>query len=146
MRFFNPNHQFLVLLSQYAGRRPVFDIGCGDGHVTLALRKLGARVLGIDPRYRYEEVRPVELAACVLPFPAQECPILRNTPNSLALFCRPCHNGFVLETLRVLHPTSEALYIGLPVNLDLDLPEQPIKLLATPPSGQEKEKAWRILR
>ncbi len=137
MRFFEPSDEFLDWLADYAAGRPTFDVGCGDGHVLLALQARGVRAVGIDPSWRYAEVVPTHLCNCLLIGEAERTRILKSTPNSLVLFCRPCHSGFVARTLHVLPPDSEPLYISKPSNLTLDLPDFETEVVEAPACLEE---------
>jgi hypothetical protein len=137
IRFFEPTDKFLNWLAKYAGKRLVFDVGCGDGHITRELVKRKVKCLGIDPRYRWEPV-PSRMHNLILPMEAERVSILATTPKSLVLFCRPCHNGFVLNTIRRLHPTTEVLYISKPKNLVVDTCDLDYDELAAPPCEEER--------
>jgi SAM-dependent methyltransferase len=144
-RFFEPSDTFLDWLADYAGDRVVFDVGCGACHVTLALRARQVKALGIDPRYDWIEDMPRELMNAVLPFMAQECKPLLTTKNSLVLFCRPCHDGFVQDTIPMLPTTAEVLYISIPDNTALDLDGFCYtEVVEAPPC--EVEKVFRVHR
>lgn len=144
MRFFEPTQKFIGWLAAYAGERIVFDVGCGDGHVLTCLHYHGVKAMGIDPRYQCERM-PLELMSCVLPQNAQECKILKNTQNSLVLFCRPCHSGFVADTIRLLPQTAEVLYISKPSNVNIDLADFETELVDSP-RCKEHERVYRIKR
>ncbi len=116
MRFFEPSRKFINWLASYANGRLIADVGCGEGHVTKALLAKKAKVIGIEPMADIH----TGMANCILPMEAQRCRLLKQE-GILAIFCRPCHNNFVAETIDVLHPTSEALYISKPSNLPIDL-------------------------
>ncbi len=139
IRFFEPTNEFVNWLATYAAGRIVVDVGCGDGHLLRKLREKGVRALGIDPRYIWDdESIDVDLAGCIVPMEAQRCSLLRNTPGVLALFCRPCHNGFVYETVKTLHPTAEAVYISKPENIRTDLGDLWWEELEAPPCPEER--------
>ncbi len=144
MKFFEPSSRWLDWMARYAGDRIVFDIGCGAAHITLALQKRGVKCLGIDPRYRQFDRMPVQLMSCVLTEDAQHCRLVRDMPKALLLFCRPCHSGFVQETIRAMHTTSEALYISKPKNVAIDLPDLAVRLVRAAPLCPE-EKVYRVV-
>lgn len=152
--FFQPNQEMLSWLKNYANGRLIIDVGCGTGHVIRELHKLKTKVIGIDPyidllNFTQENMRLGLGLINVMPREAQKCD-LAKMPNCLLLFCRPCHSNFVEETLKIMHPTSEALYITVGKNWDLydDLGEfkdiaKPIKHQGT---SLEKEKVWSIIK
>jgi SAM-dependent methyltransferase len=143
MKFFEPTAEFLDWLAKYAKGRFVFDVGCGAGHILLELHKLGTKALGIDPVYKYERA-PISLCTCVMPCEAKECALLLTNENSLVLFCRPCHNGFVAETIKLLPVSSEILYISKPDNVKVDLPGMETILVETPPCPEEL--VYRVIK
>lgn len=144
MRFFEPTQAFLGWLAAYARDRLVFDVGCGAGHITLALRDRGVRVLGIDPRFAYVERVPLGLHNCILPVEARDCRLLREAQDSLVLFCRPCHSGFVADTIDVLPRTAEVLYISKPCNVAYDLPDFKVRVVRAPECPEER--VYQVLR
>jgi SAM-dependent methyltransferase len=142
MRFFEPTERFLDWLAGHAGGRVVFDVGCGEGHVLLALHARRVKAVGIDPRYEAEQVRP-PLSSCVLPMRAEECGYLKRAEAALVLFCRPCHSGFVALTIPMLRPSCEVLYVGCPFNAARDLPGLEFEEVAGAPPCPE-EKVYRV--
>lgn len=143
MRFFEPSDRFIRWLAKYADGRVTIDCGCGEGHVLKALREAGVKAMGIDPEIDPERNFKYGLTSAIFPGYAQECKLVRR-PNVLALFCRPCHSGFVGETFDVLHESSEALYISKPSNLLLDLGDFETEEVESPPC--KKERVYRIVR
>jgi SAM-dependent methyltransferase len=144
MKFFEPSKRFLDWLAKYANGRIVFDVGCGEGHVLKALRKRGVRAIGIDPLWDWSE-RDVELCSAVLPVEAETCKMLKETENTLAIFCRPCHSGFVTKTIQALPKTSESLYISLEHNLKVDIDPSLSPRRLTHPKCPE-ENVWSITK
>jgi len=99
----------------------ILDIGCGEGGLSRALAKLGARVTGYDPFIAGTESTPhgagsyrlVKAAADALPEPDHEA--------DLALFVFSLHHvpaaklaGALAEARRVLRPTGR-LYVAEPL-------------------------------
>lgn len=154
MRFFEPSKQFLDWLAKYAGKRITFDVGCGEGHITEALIDRGVKCLGIDPRFQWlDEPVPQKLRNCIIPMEAEMCYTLRTTEKSLVLFCRPCHSGFVTNTIDVLPASAEVLYISKPDNVHVDImsfnhADNPVQFefeeLETPRCREER--VYKILR
>ena len=127
MRFFEPPKKFFDWLVAYAGNRIVFDVGSGEGHIVRELRDRKVKVVGVEPRWLCDDLYDPMLSSCILPQMAEECSLLRTTKNSLVMFCRPCHSGFVDRTLRLLPSSSEALYISPLHNLGVDFPLEEFK-------------------
>lgn len=136
MRFFEPSGAFLDWLADYAGKRIVFDVGSGEGHIVRALRDRQVKAIGIEPRWLIdEELYDHSLCNAILPQMAQECPLLLRATSALVLFCRPCHSGFVGETLDLLDASNEVLYISRTADylgLDFDLSKYRAKVMCHP--------------
>lgn len=137
MRFFNPDQEFLRWLAAYARGRPVWDVGCGEGHVVAALHELGVRAVGVEPLWSKVYVESVlPLHSCVVPMLAELCHALHECEDCLVLFCRPCHDGFVGRVLELLHPAAEVLYITpRPVGIDFDAKQWRATPIETPPTN-----------
>lgn len=124
MTFFEPYSSFLSFLHTYSNSRLLIDCGCGDGQLVQQYLSLypSGDVLGIDifllgNPHRSEEKLPIYELSCEL-FPFQS--------HMLPLFCRPCHSGFVYETIQQYsNVISEFLYVGLEKNIQLDLDDIP---------------------
>jgi ubiquinone/menaquinone biosynthesis C-methylase UbiE len=110
----------LATVGPVAGLR-ILDIGCGEGQLSRALAKLGARVTGYDPFITGTEVTPhgagsyrlVKAAADALPEPDHEA--------ALVLFVFSLHHvpaaklaGALAEARRVLRPSGR-LYVAEPL-------------------------------
>ena len=104
------------------------------------------KVLGIEPMWAYFESFDPRLP--VLPKEAQRVDILRTHPG-LCIFARPCHSGFVEEVIKLIHPGSRILYIGLERNLSTDLPsyvDTPQLKQVSRCLGKSGERIFEILR
>lgn len=120
MRFFKPTAAFWNWLTDHSGR-PVIDCGCGDGELVREIRGKGMNAVGVDPRYvLFDEPIPEDLTNAILPLPVEQAGELLGK-HSLALCCRPCHNGFPETVATIKHPGCLLFYIGFPKNLDCDL-------------------------
>ncbi len=144
MRFFEPSEEFLDWLASYAGDRIVYDVGCGEGHIVSALHQRKVKALGIE-MIPFERKLLPQLYNKVLIAEAQHCELLRKH-EGLVFFARPCHSGFVEETIKVLHPQSEILYISKPENLSVDLPNYKYLKLNIETGGEEGEAVYRVNR
>jgi hypothetical protein len=116
--FFHPDAAMLKWLKEYAGNRLIIDVGCGTGHITRALFKLGAKVVGLDPFYSTEHYEHL-LGCHILPWKIEDHPVFYKGQGNkvLLLFARPCHSDFVANTLDDKDDDTEALYITVPKNL-----------------------------
>ncbi len=119
MIFFSPTPAMLKYIVQRAGKRPVFDIGSGEGHLLRLLIKHKCKALGIEPMWSVLDAFDPRLP--VLPMEGQRATVLQPHAG-LCIFARPCHSGFVEEVIKVIHPDSEILYISKPINVEEDLP------------------------
>ena len=117
-KFFEPTLEFIKWLKKFAGDRLIIDIGCGAGHVTLALKKLGAKAIGIDPLVSENLMR--QHPSTFLPHRIEESFIM-NMPDNFYIFCRPSHSGFVAGGIQRMKSGDCGLYIGLRENLAIDL-------------------------
>ena len=154
LNFFEPDQKMLEWLKNYANGRLIIDIGCGTGHIIRELHKIKTKVIGIDPhmdvtKFHEENLKQGIGLINVMLREAQHCD-LAKLPNCLLIFCRPCHSDFVEETIKVMHPTSEALYITVPRNLnnynDLGRFKKVAKLLKHEGISIEEEQVWKITK
>lgn len=144
MVFFRPSKRFVGWLIKQADGRIIYDVGCGDAYLLRRLLERGAKALGIEPWW--DTLDGYDPRLPVLPLKAQECSALREHPG-LVVFARPCHSGFVEDTVDTVHPDSEILYITVPANYDneIDLDKSTLKELPAP-TCVDGEKVYRVLR
>lgn len=128
--FFKPNTQLVKSILDYANGRLIIDAGCGKKFpLVKQLVAAGAKqILGVDKEidmnglmlFRMMNMEP-EKSIHILEGSIQSFKALYETDKKdvLLIFARPCHSTFVQETLRLKHPTIEALYITKPENLEL---------------------------
>ena len=121
LKFFQPDQTLLEWIKDYANGRLIIDVGCGSGHISIALRKLGCKVVGFDPYITAEEMTDAKLNHDVnlLPWQIEDHPnmFVGRGNNVLLLFARPCHSYFVANALDMKDEETEALYITIPENL-----------------------------
>lgn len=124
--FFKPNLIFTEWLAKYANGRVIVDVGAGQGHLVRMLKMSGARALGIEPLFNYNEYMKYHLVRGIVPDPNEMMPmtvkqaggIISGMGNkAMLIFARPCHSDFVVEGLDLMSNGSEALYITVPENL-----------------------------
>lgn len=142
--FFAPEDSFIRWMKTYAGNRLVVDIGCGNGSLVRRLKEVGVKVLGIDPAFEYTNDN-IDLTSCMMPMEAQNTSLV-SSPKipSLFIFCRPCHNGFVEEVVKVIPPEFEILYFSKPENVEVDLPGYKVVEMEVP--GLNVEKCYNVTR
>ncbi len=120
------------IIREEADGRQVIDCGAGEG--LLGNKLPDAVSLDIMPQNN-PKVRQVDCTR--YPFDDEMMPV----------FIRPCHSGFVEDTLLyAMHRVKSSLYVGLLKNVDDDLGV--FSKLAVPIHeewvGQEGERIWRI--
>ncbi len=143
MTFFRPESVFLHWLKEYVGARPVFDVGCGECEFLQRMWDVGIKAMGIDKyAMNYIDV-PMKVLMRVLGMDATQCKVLQEHAG-VVLFCRPNHTGWVADTIQLLHPDSEVLYISKPGNRHVDLPEYTTEVIEAP--GCDLEVVYKVLK
>lgn len=138
--FFQPLSAFIPWLKAYAGDRPVYDVGCGTGHLLKMMWAANIKAMGIDLYADFIKDREVRLRSMM--GDARQVRVLREHPG-LVLFCRPSHDGWVAETIcRNLHHESEVLYVSKPGNQFVDLVDFELEELPAP--GLDIELVWKV--
>jgi hypothetical protein len=132
--FCNINPALVDIIKEEAGERKVVDCGCGEAE--LYKKMPFGKVVPIDIFYRGDPNVMI-----------MDCRDFMFRKEHMPTFIRPCHSGFVEETLMRAYPLVEsALYIGLRENLEDDLGV--FTKLAIPIhdewEGDDSEKVWRI--
>lgn len=120
-KFFEPLPEFFEWLHTIQYNNFIFDCGAGIGHVEAEATKLGFRdFYSIDEHPRDDPKSEI----IIMP-----CQNFQYPENSILLFCRPCHNGFVAETYELHKDSCSFYYIGLESNLNVDLFDIPHRLV-----------------
>lgn len=143
MIFFRPDAQFISIIKAYAKQRSVIDCGAGECLFEKMYAATGGSVLSL-------ELLPQDVDTPAL---MMDCKDFEFNHRTLPIFIRPCHNGFVHETiLRHLHVVDSFLYVGLEKNLTVDLPGDcadgegyVIKHLHPEWEGPEGERIYQIV-
>jgi hypothetical protein len=101
------------MAANYKGRL-LYEIGAGAGHVARALADAGLRITALDLYHQDFEEFPIIIA---------DATAYKYSPESVIMFCRPSHEGFVGKTIeRALKcGVTEIVYVGLPANRRQDL-------------------------
>lgn len=135
--FFRPTPAFLHWLKvEYAGDL-IYDVGAGMGHVTVAMRKVGLKAVGIDLNFR-----PGQRSDCVIPANAVD---FSYAPGSVLMFFRPCHGFFVETVIREASEVGVGHFLIVSASPD-DAGRYRHRLQHVHPSaGEEGEEAWRLL-
>jgi hypothetical protein len=113
--FFYPTAQFVLWMKANHGKKHVYDVGSGMGHVANVLAKAGLHVTAIDLEPRNQAEFPVIHGNSTE---------YQFEKGSVVMLCRPCHeNGFVRDTiLRALNcGVRTIVYVGLRRNVRHDL-------------------------
>jgi uncharacterized UPF0146 family protein len=114
MRFFVPRAKFVrYMAANYKGKL-LYDIGAGVGHVARALADSGLDVMALDLYRREEEQFPSTIA---------DATSYAYKADSVLMFCRPSHEGFVEQTIETALQCGvrEIIYVGLAKNRRQDL-------------------------
>lgn len=114
----------------------IVDCGAGEGHLQDVLNREvpGVQVISLDLFPGSELVL------------RQDCEDWPFNAAAVPVFVRPCHSGFVERTIRKAAEdgVSRALYIGLPKNLNADLPNRDAEEAeGNDRYGCERSKAFR---
>lgn len=115
LQFFKPAPRFLEWMKVYCkGRGVVYDVGAGCGHVTRKLIQAGVGTVALDLNYRENAEVEVEISNSVL---------YEYLPDSVVMFCRPCHGPFVELTIdrAIRCRAGSILYVGKPSKVAGDL-------------------------
>lgn len=143
MVFFNPAASFLAWLKTHAANRIVFDVGCGNGELLRRMWKTDIKAVGINVLGDIQIEDPQTLMRTLCQ-DAVSCRMLHEARDGLVLFCRPDHSGWVSNAIVKLHESVEVLYISLPVNVPVDLPNFETERVKVP--GCRPEEVHRVLR
>jgi SAM-dependent methyltransferase len=112
--FFKPTPLFVRWMKAHHSGTHIYEVGCGTGNTASMLAKAGMKVTAIDLAPRTEsEFDVIKADAAEYAF----------EKGSVLLFCRSCHNGFVVKTITrgILCGVADIVYVGLTKNLEDDL-------------------------
>ena len=113
-RFFIPNSKFWNKLKSL-GIPSFIDCGTGSGHIPTEAKEKGIRMSGCDIHRRSDAPPQTHIS------PAHHMPFNENIS---ALLCRPDHSGWVEGLIPVvLEKGGRFIYVGLPDNVEQDIPE-----------------------
>jgi SAM-dependent methyltransferase len=111
------NRVFLSLIERYPPGGPIFEVGAGNGAVTLALQQAGYAIVGIEPTVRMAENasrRGVQTIICAT---LQDAGFKPQSLRNVALFDVLEHidvDGEYLARVRSLMPAGGLLYCAVP--------------------------------
>ena len=147
MVFFRPNDEFINWLKKYAGGRVVVDVGCGEGCLLYNMMKAEIPCVGVDPYFPVisDPDRDFETPFGNIVRQKGETSRLIQNEKALVVIARPCHNGFCEKVILNKGPKTEALYIGLPRNVEEDLGDLKYEIISDFEIGDEGEKVYKIL-
>lgn len=147
MIFFRPNIKFISWLKKYAGGRVVVDVGCGEGCLLYHMINAGIPCIGLDPYFPVVSDPYIDFKTPyekILRQKGEDSPLIKGE-KALVIIARPCHNGFCREVILNKGPNTEALYIGLPRNVEDDLGDLKYEIISDFEIGDEGEKIYKIL-
>jgi hypothetical protein len=112
--FFRPTRVFVRWMKANHSAKHVYEVGCGTGSTASMLAKAGMQVTALDLEPRIHSEYPVVTA---------DSTEYAFEKRSVVLICRPCHNGFVRETVlpALTSGVSAVIYVGLRRNVKQDL-------------------------
>jgi hypothetical protein len=132
--FCKPDNKLVNIIKEEYGNRIVVDCGAGEGVLHNMMPK--GTIISLDIiDHGNPEVT------------IMNCRDFLFNKNHLPIFIRPCHSGFVEETLLIAYSSVEsALYIGLEKNRkeDLGIFYNLSFIVHNEWTGSEGEKVWRI--
>jgi hypothetical protein len=113
-KYFSPTPVFARWVKSQFNGKHIYDVGAGVGHVSKALAKAGMRMTAIDLAPRTNSETEV-LMADSTQYPFEK--------DSVVMFCRPSHSGFVERTIAnaIQRHVAAIVYVGLTKNLLDDL-------------------------
>lgn len=143
-KFFEPTTVWLDWMKKNYSNRVIVDCGCGLGHVTADLMKIGLKCIPID-LYPTADLIHSGGYAC-------DSEIFPFKPEWVPMFARPCHNGFVMKSVHhaIGRGVTDILYISKHINLDRDIYEDELpdafclSEIHLENIGEEEEVMWLI--
>ena len=138
--FFHPTAHFIRWMKEHHGKKHIFEVGAGVGHVGKLLAKAGLYVTAIDLAPRDQSEFPVVQGdSTTYPF----------DKDAVVILCRPCHeDGFVRKTiLRALTCGVRAIvYVGLNRNVRHDLGGyyRKFRKRRVMEIGHSDERVWKL--
>jgi len=136
LKFFQPTPQFIKWVKWVAGKRQVYDVGAGAGHVTKALLEAGVATVALDAHRHMQPEHPVLIA---------DGSAYDYDKGSIVMLCRPSHGLFATDVIgRALEcGASKVLYVELERNAETDLNEYlPRFKKSVPHAGEDGEWVW----
>ena len=115
-KFFVPKPRFTQWMKQNCAGKHIYDVGAGVGQVSALLSKKGFNVTALDQYPRPKEISEFDVQAA-------DATTYQYEPGSVVMFCRPCHSGFVLNTIKqaIACGVAAIVYVGLTKNVVMDL-------------------------
>jgi SAM-dependent methyltransferase len=117
VRFIEYDQSFVDWLMERTVRRPILDVGCGEGHLLRDLLARTWRAHGVDVR----PIMDVDLASSVFVGDFREFRVATSN-GWLLVMARPCHGDFVRQVLASVQKfsTTEVLVLTRPSTIEED--------------------------
>ena len=115
-KYFNPTPVFVKWVKSQFNGKLIYDLGSGMGHVAKALATAGLHVIALDLAPRIASLSEFDvLRADSTQYPFEK--------DSVVMFCRPSHSGFVQKTIAkaIQSHVAAIVYVGLRRNQKDDL-------------------------
>ena len=142
-KFFEPTKTFVSVMGKKFGKRLIYDVGAGMGHVANALSKSKKfkNVVALDMNARIGAEFKIKMV---------DATSYGFSPLGVVMFCRPCHGLFVNDAIdnALECGVKDIVYVGLEKNVSDDLGDyfSEARQLKTRKIGSEEEKIWIIRR
>jgi len=142
--FFRPNEKFTTWAKNAIHMRyhQIMDIGAGSGLMTKTLQDLGLAATGFDIIRRPEPHTMIQVLERDM-----ICTLVKKMPESaVMIIARPCHSGFAQQYFKLQLKFCYRLfayYIGLPRNVEQDLPDMSYEIIETD-VGEDGENIYQV--
>lgn len=144
MIFFEPTDKFWNYIAAHPWRwKQYHECGAGSGHLSRLMLERGYSVHAYDkyPRGADDETGG---KLRVMDTTTEDFGDQFGVGDAL-IIARPCHNGWIADTLRHSFEVGDAFYVGLPKNFEQDLDDEDLHYeIVADDVGEDREKLIRV--